>query len=372
MRLKIFLTADIHLGMKFSGYPPQIQQGLISARFETLKKCVRIANENECDIFTVAGDLFDSIYVSHSDVIKASKIIEGFEGRTAAVLPGNHDFFSGAAADLWKIFQQSSGDNVLLLSEKRIYSLSEYGLNAAIYAAPCDAKHSDENRIGWIADSEKDSGVMFHIGIAHGTLEGTAADIEGNYYPMTLHKMMRCGLDCWLLGHVHKPYPHHPGAGDRVFYPGVPEPDGFDCSHEGGAWQLEIESDKKLRSTFISTGMNRFFNEKAELSTMEDLDSLEGRYSAGDFSKYLVKFNLSGKLPRDAYEKLPRFVQSLKDKLYYFEVITDGLSENITPDVIDSEFTQGSFPQLLLKELALEETPEALQIAYDMIREARI
>ncbi len=123
MRLKIFLTADVHLGMKFSGYPANIQPGLIKARFDTLRSCVNIANKNKCDIFAVAGDLFDSRYIPHSDVVKASQIIDGFEGRLAVVLPGNHDFITAAPTDVWKIFQQNSGDDVIVLSEKRIYDL---------------------------------------------------------------------------------------------------------------------------------------------------------------------------------------------------------------------------------------------------------
>ncbi|KKM01618.1 hypothetical protein LCGC14_1792640 [marine sediment metagenome] len=199
MRLKIFLTADVHLGMKYSGYPANIQPCLIKARFDALRRCVKIANKNECDIFAVAGDLFDSRYIPHSDVIKAARIIDGFEGRVAVVLPGNHDFITAAPAEMWKIFQQNCGDDVLVLSEKRIYALSEFGLSVDLYAAPCDAKHSEESRIDWISDAEKNSSALFHIGIAHGTLEGTAADIEGNYYPMALQDLMRSGLDCWLL-----------------------------------------------------------------------------------------------------------------------------------------------------------------------------
>jgi DNA repair exonuclease SbcCD nuclease subunit len=372
MGLKIFLTADVHLGMKFTGYPANLQPGLIKARFDAFRNCVRIANDNKCDIFAVAGDLFDSKYIPHLDVVKAAEIIDGFEGRAAVVLPGNHDFITAASTDVWKIFQQNSGDGVRVLSEKRIYDLSEYGLSVAIYAAPCDAKHSEENRIGWMRDVKKNSSTLFHIGIAHGTLEGTAADIEGNYYPMEQQELRLCGLDSWLLGHVHKPYPEKPGAVDRIFYPGAPEPDGFDCKGEGGAWQLEIDEDKKIKPCFISTGLYRFLHEESVLKNSGDFDRLRKKYIPGDLSKYLVKFKLSGKLSREDYEALPMFIESLKEKLYYFEVSTDSLSENITPADIDSEFSQGSFPHKLLSTLADDESPEILQIAYDLIREARI
>jgi len=43
MELKIFHTADIHLGMKFANYPSE----LIQARFDTLSRCIEIANNKK-------------------------------------------------------------------------------------------------------------------------------------------------------------------------------------------------------------------------------------------------------------------------------------------------------------------------------------
>ena len=65
--LRIFLTSDIHLGLKFSGYP-EIQKKLADARFKTLEKCVLRANEEKCHIFAVGGDMFDKVTVAKRDV----------------------------------------------------------------------------------------------------------------------------------------------------------------------------------------------------------------------------------------------------------------------------------------------------------------
>ena len=48
------------------------------------------------------------------------------------------------------------------------------------------------------------------------------------------------------------------------------------------------------------------------------------------------------------------------------------MAVEITPDVIDREFTQDSFPYRLLTELARsDEDAEALQIGYEMIQEVK-
>ena len=119
--LRIFLTSDIHLGMKFGGYPV-IQKELANARFDTLKRCVEKGNEEQCHIFAVGGDMFDKVTVAKRDVTKAAQILSEFQGNVVAVMPGNHDFISIGQDDLWQDFKKAAGGNVLVLDEKKIYN----------------------------------------------------------------------------------------------------------------------------------------------------------------------------------------------------------------------------------------------------------
>lgn len=177
MSLKILHTSDIHLGMKFAGYP-EVQAELSEARFKTLEKLVNLANTEKCDLFIIAGDLFDRVSIAKKDIIRTSKILQEFQGRLVAVLPGNHEFISSDPTDLWLYFRENIPDNVIVLSEKKIYPLQHYDLYAHLYAALCRAKHSDENSISWIKESTKDEGVLHHIGVAHGSLEGFSPDFD--------------------------------------------------------------------------------------------------------------------------------------------------------------------------------------------------
>ena len=60
MLLKIFHTADLHLGMTFGNrnYPEEVRRQLVEARYQTLERLVELANEAQCRLFLVAGDLF--------------------------------------------------------------------------------------------------------------------------------------------------------------------------------------------------------------------------------------------------------------------------------------------------------------------------
>ena len=66
----------------------------MEARFDVLKRCADIANEETCDLFVVGGDLFDRVSVAKRDIQRAASILAEFQGRLVTVLPGNHDYIT--------------------------------------------------------------------------------------------------------------------------------------------------------------------------------------------------------------------------------------------------------------------------------------
>lgn len=369
MSLKILHTSDIHLGMKFAGYP-EVQAELSEGRFDTLSRLTETANKEGCDLFVISGDLFESVSVAKKNIIRAAKAVSEFRGRLAVVLPGNHDFISHGS-DLWAQFKEHSGDNVLVIEKREPYGLGHYDLDVNLYPSPCDAKYSKINYLAWINDEKKENDVI-NIGIAHGSLEGFSPDFEGKYYPMTISELQMCNLDLWLLGHTHIQYPLRPDASNRIFYPGTPEPDGFDCEHEGRAWIIEIDKSKKINPRSISTGRYRFSHDTAEVNSLDDLLRLKDRYSMKEYRNALMKLKLRGRLSRDEYQGLHKIRSFLNEQLFYLaQFDTTELKEEITMDIINQEFTEGSFPQRLLTTLSEMDDSDAIQIAYDLIREVR-
>jgi DNA repair protein SbcD/Mre11 len=368
--MKIFHTADVHLGMKFAGYP-SVQEKLIEARFEALKRCVDMANDRDCDLLVVGGDLFDRVSVAKGDIQRAADMLGDFQGRLVAVLPGNHDFITQRPDGLWALFKGFADNNMIVLESSKSYPLEPYDVDATLYAAPCQAKHSQENNIGWIREIAKDKEVQFHIGIAHGSLEGLSPDFNKDYYPMTESELLSCGLDLWLMGHTHVPYPAIPGPKTKVFYPGTPEPDGFDCDHEGKGLLIEIDEDKEIKANFLSTGSYRFVHEEAEISSWKDAEEILARYAEPTHENTLLKLKMKGRLPEEEYKKLSLIREDLERKVTLFQFDSNEVTIKITPDVIDREFTEHSFPYRLLKRLAEIHDFEALQAAYEVIRETK-
>jgi hypothetical protein len=244
-------------------------------------------------------------------------------------------------------------------------------MNACLYPGPCLSRHSAENVIGWVREAVRDSSILHHIGIAHGSLEGVSPDFNGDYYPMTRAHLEQAGLSLWLLGHTHVRFPSAPGRLDRVFNPGTPAPDGFNCTHEGTAWALQLGEGNAVSAEPVSTGSLRFIDEIFPVRTSAELEKLEGRFSGPAAKSTLLKARLEGRAPREVIASLGGLRQRMNEKLLHLELRSEGLQEEITRESIEREFPEGSFPHALLLRLAEEGDPESLALAHELIAEAQ-
>ncbi|MFW5998657.1 MAG: metallophosphoesterase family protein [Halanaerobiaceae bacterium] len=369
MSLKILHTGDIHIGMKFNNYPDYIQKKLIQARYKALENIVSKANETKSNLIVIAGDLFDKINIPPKSIVKVINILNKFSGDCILVLPGNHDFDNGGI-ELWEIFKENLKGNMVLLDETRKYDLNQFDLEVSIYPAPCDAKHSDENKLDWInkIDNRKDN--KFEIGVAHGALSGISPDMSDEYFKMTESELQSLNMDLWLLGHTHLPFPEPDFIENRkIFNCGTPEPDGLDCGHEGSAWFIEIEDNHRIKAEKIKTGNYYFQDLYFQVQNRNDFQQIKNELLNKNPDKKVVRLNLEGRITENLYDRKEEFYSQIKKELAYLSINDIELKIKITGDVIDNEFNPQSFPHQLLTELKDDE--KALQIAYEFIREVR-
>jgi len=367
--MKLFATADLHLGMKFSTFGdagPDLSQ----ARYGALERCVEAANKEKCELFIIAGDLFDRQNVASSDILKAAELLSGFAGSALLILPGNHDFFTGADGKPWGEFlrvMESSSVPVQLLSETRRYDLDHFDLPVSVFPGPCNKKHSSKDSISWIKDTPvKRDGSRLFLGLAHGSVEGYSPDTEGRYFPMTQAQLEQAPVDVWIVGHTHRPAPEEGTVTPRFFIPGTPEPDGFDCRHQGGSWILECSGGNVVTYTRIGTGGYRFYEIEAEI---ERAGEIGAALSVETPEKSLLSLYLKGALEKSEYDKLPAVFDDLRKRYFYLRTDVTNLDEVVNRQTVDDEFTAGSFPHRLLRALLEEGDVEAAQIAYRKLGE---
>ncbi|SMO38574.1 metallophosphoesterase [Fodinibius sediminis] len=367
--MKILHFADVHLGRGFSGYA-EVSEELSEARYETLENLISKANEKQCDVIVIAGDLFERPRMNKADVERVIQILNRFERGPVLLLPGNHDYVT-PESDLWRYVNDAKDDHVIVLGEKAPKSLGDYDLPATIYPAPCHSKHSSENEIGWIADVEKDS-ELINIGIAHGSVPGVAPDMNDEHYPMTQEELSDSGVDLWLLGHIHVPWPDNPGQKDRILYSGTPEPDTANCPHGGTALLVEIGESKEVYVQQLLTGKYRFENWDEHVTSKEELENLLQRAEQEESQEVVCRLTINGKLEEEACKSWHEEIfPKLREAFFYLKLDDSDLKRRITKEQVEEEFPQESFPDRLLSRFIENDQEEALQTAYELISEVQ-
>jgi DNA repair protein SbcD/Mre11 len=371
--VRIVHTADNHIGLKFKGrsYNEALRERLVQERFEALQRVVDLANARNAHFLVIAGDLFDSTNVAQRDIKGVVDVLKKFAGEYLVVLPGNHDFYEAGDGQLWENFRKfHSGHQLLLLNTSEPVGVELGERKVVFFPGPCVSKHSETNAIGWVAGARKDADAL-NIGVAHGSVEGVSPDFDSRYYPMSPQQLRRSGVGFWLLGHSHIRYPDTATAsGETLFIPSTHTPDGFDCTHPGHVWCLDVDGRGNVKAESCVTGAMRFYDWQKTLHSATDLAALKGELEALSGVSSLVRLELTGRLSQEDHSTLTEFVKGLSATLAYCEVSTSGVSLNITREYIDATFPADSLPHQLLSRLA--EHPEdalALQLAYEVMAE---
>ncbi|WP_409228648.1 metallophosphoesterase family protein [Gudongella sp. SC589] len=368
MGIKIFHTGDIHIGMTFNSYPEGIRELLKSARIDVIERMVKQANREGCDLFVIAGDLFDKIKgIDKRTQAAVAGHLSKFEGACVVILPGNHDYHT-EMVDLWSSFLSYTDDRLILLQEEKPYDLREYGLGAVIYPAGCHSKHSKENNLGWLKEMDMDKEVI-SIGVGHGALSGISPDLDNQYFNMALDELDRIPVNVWLMGHTHITYPEKDSLQNwKVYNPGTPEPDGLDCKHNGNAWIVNVDDSGEIDAKRVDTGKYSFMDVVFNINQLEDYSRIKNHFKEGT-ENTIARISLSGTLDEEAYRYRLKLKEELEERLLHLILEDSELKIRINSDKIHKEFTKGSFPEQLL--LSLQEDEEALQLAYEIISEVR-
>ena len=268
------------------------------------------------------------------------------------------------------------GENTVVLKDQEALLIGVGDQQAAIYPGPCLSNHSSTNAIGWVMKARSKTEANFHIGIAHGNLEGVTPDFNAEYFPMTSSELEATGVPLWLLGHAHIRYPNaEVGTEELALFASTPEPDGFDCLHEGSTWIVTLDDGGGHSYEAMKTGQYQFHEVSKNVMQKEDLTDLVKAFETLDSSKDLVKLKLEGRLGSESYLNIRNLLKKLGGMVFYLEDDYSGLYRQITQSDIDREFTNESFPHRLLSTLASDDLDDkdalSLQIAFELIQGVR-
>ena len=373
--LKIFMTGDNHIGLKYAKYGEKAAL-LAEKRISAFKKMVKKANDEECGLFVITGDLFENISgIAKRDIVSLLNILSEFSG-TVAVLPGNHDYYD-EEAKIWKDFKAASDSchNILLLSEYRPYSLFAGDDEVVIYPAFCTSKHSEpgENNLGWIKNENIVPDGTYRIGVAHGAVEGETIDSEGRYFLMTRRELEAIPVDAWLIGHTHVSFPNNLNEEfspcEKIFNAGSHVQPDVATNTEGSCFIIEIDEDKKVKAKKFLSGNIRFYRPEIKLSAGKAEEILERELSPFDNESVIDGMIVSGTADKDEYEDRREIIEKALSRFVNGSYDDSALSRLISKELIDSEFAETSLSAAVLS--ALLEEPKEAQLVYELLGELK-
>lgn len=368
--IRIFLTGDNHIGLKYASHEKAAV--LASKRLEAFEGMVRAANKEECDLFVIAGDLFENTYsIAKKEIRILLGFLKEFKG-TVVILPGNHDYYD-QDVKVWTYFkaEMEAYDNILLLTEEHPYEKIINGKRVWLYPALCTALHSapGQNHLGWIKNETILQNADHRIGIAHGAVEGESLDREGQYFLMKREELEKIPMDVWLIGHTHVPFPRslteEYTSGERIFNAGTHVQTDVSCNTQGQCMIIEINDAKEIRAKKILSGNLRFYRKTIKASAGRMKEAIEEGLKEIP-KESVVDLILSGAVTAEEYENRRRIIEEGLEGFLEGTYQDHALSRLITQDLINKEFPETSFSAGLLSSLMKD--PKEAQLAYELLK----
>src|SRR5665648_884728 len=131
---------------------------------------------------------------------------------------------------------------------------------------------------------------------------------------------------------------------------------------------------KEVSGELITTGSYRFKDQRHTVRNKADFEKIMGDLLMGDLLKdgpgnTIARLRIKGKLDEETFNYRHEVRRTLEEAMACLIFDDSEVGIKITSEMIHKEFSDGSFPSMLLS--ALTDDEEALQLAYEMIMGVR-
>lgn len=352
--VKLIHTADLHLDSAFrSRFTKEEAENRRQKQLMAWKELLSFAVEKKVQGILIAGDLFDSLVVSHGTMDFFLSTMAEHPEISFFYLRGNHD-----TENTFR-YQENLPKNLFLFSEKgKKYRLNdrlllagvEYGTKDISFGenegATQGAGQAVEQAVGQEnvrgaealskneAESEEESKflklkeedcniLLLHGALYQGTPKGEAVQGEEGIFLKNLEKLP---LSYIALGHIHKGGEGKLNNGALWAYPGCLQGRGFDEEGERGFLYLKVEEEKKeIRKEFIPIKQGEFRILEIELledeGTLACLKKIEVEMEkAGIAKEDSLRIILKGKKGLEQERNLRYLQLQLQDSVFFLEI----------------------------------------------------
>ena len=213
---KIIHTADIHLDSPFSLLDVQKSKMRKNELRETFSEIVRLAESEKADIVTIAGDLFDSGFVTKETTELLVSLFSSVPTCRFVIAPGNCDYIWGHSP----YRQENFPKNVYIFDKEQLSCFSFPEINVDVYGYAFGSEHYPENPLEKKIQLQKS---RINILVAHADVGG-----KSKYAPIPVPDIMKSGFDYIAFGHIHTGGKVQMAGNTYYAYSGCPEGRSFD------------------------------------------------------------------------------------------------------------------------------------------------
>lgn len=232
--MKFLHTGDLHLDSAFASVGVLTADARRAEQRDVLRRVFDCAREERCDLILIAGDLFDSIYVTPEtkrfvgDLFASSPC-------PVVIAPGNHD--PHGEGSFYRC--EELPEQVYVFDSYNLQCFTFEHLKTKVFgyaftsAALSRSPLSGEPPVG-------EDGYL-HLLCAHADL----ASPVSRYAPVTVGDIVSFGIDYAALGHIHQPPEPQRVGSTEIRYCGFVEGRSFDELGEGGVWIVSLDVGEK-------------------------------------------------------------------------------------------------------------------------------
>ena len=321
--MKLLHTGDLHLDSPFRGDGAVGSDVRRESQRKVLCRVFALAKAEQCDLILIAGDLFDTRYVTPETETLLRRLLSE-SACPVVIAPGNHDPYTEGS--LYK--KGGFGDHVYIFSSQELqcFELGELGVRVLGYAFT--SPFLGNSPLNGATLPEKEG--YFHLLCAHADLTSPISRTA----PVTEGDILRAGIDYAALGHIHRPPVI---KGSTIRYCGIPQGRSFDETGDGGVLLVTLREGEKPAIEWRQISEERYLAEELALDSFADAEQV--RETIGNLTARLgatagthLRLHLTGMVSEELIKEVLANTNSMKNGLASLEL------QDLTIPYADGEY----------------------------------
>jgi DNA repair exonuclease SbcCD nuclease subunit len=326
--MRILHTGDLHLDSAFSSFGRKDAEQYRELGRELLKNVFDCAKHEKCQMILIAGDLFDSKFVSNDTRMLFLSLVRGID-IPVVIAPGNHDPYSENS--FYSLVEKEDISNLYIFSTSELQVFDFDDLRVRVFGYAFTSPILNESPL-LTAEMPEDNGYL-KLFCAHTDLDSPLS----RYAPMSLSEIQRFGFAYSALGHIHNRDEKEDAEG-RIRYCGFVEGRSFDEIGEGGVFIVDVD-ERSCDARKIDLSSRAFYIDEFNISpdrpyVVEEICTYlsEQNYSGGTYLRLI----LTGMADRETVKNIKLSIEEMREsaQLEYLEI------EDSTLPILDGKYLE--------------------------------